>query len=299
MTSPTPTGQTPTVQTPTRGSRIIAFQGALGANSDVACRIVHPEMETLPCHSFEDAFAAVRTGRAELAMIPIENSIAGRVADVHHLMPESGLFIIGEHFQPIRHQLMANADASLETIRSVHTHVQALGQCRRRIAELKLEPVVAADTAGAAAELAAAPDPTRAVIATTLAAEIYGLKILEQDIEDAEHNTTRFLVLSRDRGHYPVTDAPSITTFVFQVRSVPAALYKALGGFATNGVNLTRLESYMLNGHFVATQFYADAEGHPDHPAMRRAFEELEFFTERFELLGAYSAHPYRDQAKG
>jgi prephenate dehydratase len=278
-------------------ARTIAFQGALGANSDVACRIVYPEMQTLPCHSFEDAFAAVRTGRADLAMIPIENSIAGRVADVHHLMPESGLYIIGEHFQPIRHQLMANADATLDTIRSVHTHVHAIGQCRRRIAQLGLEPVVAADTAGAAAELAAEPDPTRAVIATTLAAEIYGLKILERDIEDAKHNTTRFLVLARDRADYPVTDAPTITTFIFQVRSVPAALYKALGGFATNGVNLTRLESYMLNGHFVATQFYADAEGHPDQPAMKHAFEELDFFTERFALLGAYPAHPYRYQS--
>ncbi|MGF1624792.1 MAG: prephenate dehydratase [Alphaproteobacteria bacterium] len=283
-----------TSQQPARSAGVIAFQGALGANSDVACRIVHPEMETLPCRSFEDAFAAVRTGRARLAMIPIENSIAGRVADVHHLMPESGLFIVGEHFQPIRHQLLANADASLETIRSVHTHVHALGQCRRRIAELKLDPVVAADTAGAAAELAAAPDPTRAVIATTLAAEIYGLQILERDIEDADHNTTRFLVLSRERGEHRADEAPSITTFVFQVRSVPAALYKALGGFATNGVNLTRLESYMLNGHFIATQFYADAEGHPDQPAMKRAFEELGFFTERFALLGAYPAHPYR-----
>jgi prephenate dehydratase len=277
-----------------RGAGIIAFQGAPGANSDVACRIVHPEMRTLPCKSFEDAFAAVRTGRADLAMIPIENSIAGRVADVHHLMPDSGLYIVGEHFQPIRHQLLGNQDASLETIRSVHTHVHALGQCRRRIAQLGLEPVVAADTAGAAAELAAHPDPTRAVIATTLAAEIYGLKILERDIEDAEHNTTRFLILSRDRAAYPAIDTPTITTFVFQVRSVPAALYKALGGFATNGINLTRLESYMLGGHFVATQFYADAEGHPDQPAMRRAFEELDFFTERFELLGAYPAHPYR-----
>lgn len=288
-----------TQQQPAGGAGIIAFQGAAGANSDVACRIVHPQMQTLPSRSFEDAFAAVRTGRADLAMIPIENSIAGRVADVHHLMPDSGLFIVGEHFQPIRHQLMANPGASLDSIRSVHTHVHALGQCRRRIAQLGLEPVVAADTAGAAAELAANPDPSRAVIATTLAAEIYGLAILERDIEDAEHNTTRFLILSRDRSDYPVTDAPSITTFIFQVRSVPAALYKALGGFATNGVNLTRLESYMLGGHFIATQFYADAEGHPDQPAMKRAFEELEFFTERFALLGAYPAHPYRTQAGG
>lgn len=287
-----------TDQSTTNRMGTIAFQGALGANSDVACRIVHPDMRTLPCRSFEDAFAAVRTAQADLAMIPIENSIAGRVADVHHLMPDSGLFIIGEHFQPIRHQLLGNPDASLDSIRSVHTHVHALGQCRRRISELGLEPVIAADTAGAAAELAASPDPTRAVIATTLAAEIYGLKILEQDVEDADYNTTRFLILSRDRADLPPVDAPSITTFVFQVRSVPAALYKALGGFATNGINLTRLESYMLGGDFIATQFYADAEGHPDQPALKLALEELDFFTERFELLGVYPAHAYRRDSR-
>ncbi|MEZ5668233.1 MAG: prephenate dehydratase [Alphaproteobacteria bacterium] len=274
--------------------RTIAFQGAHGAYSDLACRTVFPELETVPCRAFEDAFAAVRTGSADLAMIPVENSLAGRVADVHHLLPDSGLYIIGEHFQPVRHQLLANRGATLETVRSVHTHVHALGQCRRRIAELNLRPVVAADTAGAAAELAEKPDTSRAVIASTLAAELYGLAVLESDIEDAEHNTTRFLVLSRNRSDVAAGNGPAITTFVFQVRSVPAALYKALGGFATNGVNLTRLESYMIGGHFVAAQFFADAEGHPDDPAMRLAFEELDFFTEEVRVLGAYAAHPFR-----
>ena len=279
-------------------ARTIAFQGEHGAFSDLACRTVFPDLETLPCHSFEEAFGAVRVGRADLAMIAVENSLAGRVADVHHLLPEGGLYIVGEHYQPVRHQLLANRDASLETIRTVHTHIHALGQCRRRIAELKLRPVVAADTAGAAAELAAHPDPSKAVIASRLAAEIYDLQILEQDVEDADHNTTRFMVLSRERSDFPVSDAPSITTFVFQVRSVPAALYKALGGFATNGINLTRLESYMLNGHFVATQFFADAEGHPEQPGMKLAFEELDFFTERVKVLGTYPAHSYRAESQ-
>jgi prephenate dehydratase len=240
----------------------------------------------------------VRTGKAEQAMIPVENSLAGRVADVHHLLPDSGLFIVGEHFQPVRHQLLGTADATLETIRTVHTHVHALGQCRMRIAALNLRPVVEADTAGAAAKLAAAPDSTQAVIASRLAAELYGLKILEEDVEDADHNTTRFLLLSRKRLDLPLSDRPTITTFVFQVRSVPASLYKALGGFATNGVNLTKLESYMLGGLFVAAQFFADADGHPDHPSMTLAFEELAFFSERVTVLGAYPAHPFRAQAQ-
>ncbi len=275
-------------------SKTIAFQGAPGAYSDLACRHVRPEMLTLPCHSFEDAFQAARDGRAALAMIPVENSVAGRVADIHHLLPESGLHIIGEHFQRVNHHLLAVPGARIEDLVEVHSHVHALGQCRGLIGELGLTPVVRVDTAGAAAELAASGDPTRAVIASELAGELNGLASLRADIEDADHNTTRFLLMARE----PIIPHPKagriITTFVFRVRNVPAALFKALGGFATNGINMTKLESYMLNGFFHATQFYSDVEGHPENRNLRLALEELEFFSHEVKILGVYPAHPYR-----
>jgi len=276
------------------GAKRISFQGWPGANSDMASRQVFPDAETVPCPSFEEALAAIHDGRADLGMIPIENSIAGRVADMHHLLPESGLHIIGEHFLRVNHQLVALPGAKLADIREVHSHVQALGQCRQWLRARGLKPVVHADTAGAARMVAERGDPGIAAISSRLAAEIYKLQILAGDIEDAEHNTTRFVVLSRDPVRPKPNNGPVMTSFVFEVRSVPAALYKALGGFATNGVNITKLESYMLGGRFSQTQFYADVEGHPDDQALRFALEELQFFTRNFHLLGVYPAHPFR-----
>jgi prephenate dehydratase len=273
--------------------RSIAFQGLPGAYSHMACKSAYPEMLPLACMTFEDAFAAVREGRARYAMIPIDNSVAGRVADVHHLMPYSGLHIIAEHFERINHHLLAPAGASLETIRTVESHVHALGQCRNLIRTLGLKVIVGADTAGAAAEVAKSGDLTRAAIASELAAETYGLQSLKANIEDAEHNTTRFVVLSRDAVE-PNPNQPNVTTFVFRVRNRPAALYKAMGGFATNGLNITKLESYLVGGEFVAAQFYVDVEGHPASRPLRLALEELEFFSHEVRILGVYPAHPFR-----
>jgi prephenate dehydratase len=272
----------------------IAFQGEPGAYSDLACRSAFPKLGTLPCASFDEAFDAVQRGRARLAMIPIENSTAGRVADAHHLMPGSGLHIIGEWFQPVRHQLLAVKGATLKSIRTVQSHVQALDQCRRTTRRLGLRRVVGADTAGSAAEIAASGDVTRAAIASSLAAEIYGLRTLAANIEDVPGNTTRMLVLSRKPAPAKPGAGRTITTFVFQVRNVPAALYKALGGFATNGVNMTKLESYMLGGTFTATQFYVDVEGHPADANLALALEELRFFAKELRILGVYPAHPFR-----
>jgi prephenate dehydratase len=276
----------------------IAFQGEPGANSHLACRDAFPAMEALPCATFEDAIAAVKGGEARLAMIPIENSVAGRVADIHHLLPESGLYIVGEHFERIRHQLLTLPGVKLNELKTVHSHSMALGQCRNAIRALKLTPVVEADTAGAARHLRDAGDRSRAVIASKLAAEIYGLKIAKADIEDAEHNTTRFVVLAAKPDHAKAKDGSVITTFVFRVRNVPAALYKALGGFATNGVNMTKLESYQLEGSFNATMFYADVEGHPGERRVMLALEELHFFTSEVRLLGTYKASPFRAELK-
>jgi len=278
---------------PADPTRTIAFQGAPGAYSDLACRRVFPDMATLPCSQFEDAFAALRDNRARLAMIPIENSVAGRVADIHHLMPDSGLHIIGEHFEPVNHHLLALPGASLAQIRTVRSHVHALSQCRKMIRALGIEPIVAADTAGAAAEIADRGDPTVAAIASELAGRIYGLASLKENIEDAEHNTTRFLIMSREALR-PPRETPSVTTFLFRVRNVPAALYKALGGFATNGINMTKLESYMVGGAFTATQFYADVEAHPEDRPLALALEELAFFSRELKILGVYPAHPLR-----
>ena len=271
----------------------IAFQGQRGAYSHLACRQVCPGYEALPAESFEDAFAAVRDGRAERAMIPIENSIAGRVADIHHLMPHCGLHIIGEHFLRVNHHLLAVPGARLEGIKTVHSHVHALNQCRRLLRELAIIPRIHADTAGAAAEVAEAGSTDQAAIASRLAADIYGLEILRSDIEDAEHNTTRFIILAREPREPPPYEGPVITSFLFQVRNVPAALYKALGGFATNGVNMVKLESYVDAG-FNQAQFYAEVVGHPEQPPVRNAFEELAFFSHEVERLGVYPAHPFR-----
>lgn len=272
----------------------IAFQGEPGANSHIACHAAYPDHEPMACATFEDAFAALTAGEAELGMIPIENSVAGRVADIHHLMPTSDLHIIGEYFLPVRHQLMAPKGAQLKSIKSVESHVQALGQCRKIIRKLGLKPIVAADTAGSAREVAERGDKTRAAIASRLAAEIYGLDILAEDVEDEAHNTTRFIVLARQAQWATRGEGAIVTTFVFRVRNVPAALYKALGGFATNGINMTKLESYMVEGTFSATQFYADVEGHPDDRSLGLALEELRFFSKELKILGVYRGHPFR-----
>jgi prephenate dehydratase len=278
---------------------LIAFQGLPGAYSDLSCRAAYPHMRTLPCASFEDVFAAVREGEAHLAMIPIENSVAGRVADIHHLLPDSGLHIVAEHFQRVNHHLLAPKGATLKTIKTVHSHVQALSQCRKLVRDLGLKAIVHADTAGAAADIAKKGDITEAAIASSLAGEIYGLVSLKEGIEDAEHNTTRFVIMGREPIDPDPKAGPVITSFVFRVRSVPAALYKALGGFATNGVNITKLESYMIDGHFTVAQFYADIDGHPDSRMVRLALEELSFFSREVKILGVYAASPFRRQQNG
>jgi prephenate dehydratase len=282
-----------------KGARgTVAFQGEPGANSHLAARGLFPDHEALALPTFEDVFQAVTEARALYGLIPIENSLAGRIADIHHLLPQSGLYIVGEHFQPIHHQLMAPKGATLEGLKSVMSQAPALGQCRKLIRALGLKVVTGPDTAGSARLVAEANDPAQAAIASRLAAEIYGLDILKRDIEDEPHNTTRFLVMAREAGAMPQADEPAITTFVFRVRNVPAALYKALGGFATNGVNMTKLESYQLDGSFVATQFYADVEGRPEDRNVRLALEELEFFTSYLKILGVYPAHPFRRRSR-
>jgi prephenate dehydratase len=272
----------------------IAFQGLPGAYSDMACRAVHPEMDTVPCAGFEDMFQAVHEGAADLAMVPVENTVAGRVADIHHLLPNSDLHIIGEHFQRVNHRLLAPKGATLETLKEVHSHVHALSQCRKMFRELGLKPVVHADTAGSAKEVAELGDLSRGAIASELASEIYGLETLRKDVEDDDHNTTRFLIMAKEPIDPDLDAGPAVTTFIFRVRNVPAALYKALGGFATNGVNMTKLESYMVGGAFSATMFYADIDGHPEETSVRLALEELGFFSREVRILGVYPAHPRR-----
>ncbi|WP_267356965.1 MULTISPECIES: prephenate dehydratase [unclassified Methylobacterium] len=278
--------------------RTIAYQGEPGANSHIICAQAYPDWTTLPCPSFEDAFAAVTEGRAQRAMIPIENSIAGRVADIHHLIPLSPLHIVAEHFLPIHFQLMVLPGTPIEALKSVHSHVHALGQCRRIIRRLGLKAVVAGDTAGAAREIKEFGDPSRAALAPALAAEVYGLDILARDVEDEVHNTTRFVVFSPEAEPVAPGTGPCVTSFVFRVRNIPAALYKALGGFATNGVNMSKLESYMIDGEFTATQFYAEVDGHPEDPGLARALDELAFFSRELRVIGTYPAHPFREAAR-
>ena len=278
----------------------IAFQGRPGAYSDLACRTAFPDLQTLPCESFEAAMDAVHDGTAELAMIACENSLAGRVGDVHQLLPDSGLFVVGEHFQRVEHCLLAPRGATIAGLKRAHSHEVALGQVRRILKELGLKPVVQADTAGAAEMVAGWNNPEDCAIASSLAAELFDLEVLRSNVEDAAHNTTRFYVMSRQPAGQPPDRDGLMTTFVFRVRNVPAALFKALGGFATNGVNMTKLESYMIGGQFTATQFLCDVEGHPEQPALRRALEELSFFTREARILGVYPSSPFRaEQATG
>jgi prephenate dehydratase len=277
-----------------KASNTIAFQGEAGANSDMACRAAYPYMATLPCPTFETAMAAVQAGRAELAMIPVENSIAGRVADLHSLLPHTKLKIAAEHFQRVEHCLVALPGASLKSIKSVKSHVQALAQCRNFLKKHRIEPVVHADTAGAAREIAELGDASVGAIASSLAARIYGLKVLAKNIEDADHNTTRMLVFSREEAKTDGRAVQCMTAFLFRVKSVPAALYKALGGFATNGVNIVKLESYLSGAHFEQAEFYAEVEGHPEQRSVQLALEELHFFSSEFKPLGTFPTNPFR-----
>jgi prephenate dehydratase len=276
-------------------NNIIAFQGELGANGDLACRAVRSDMKTLPCHTFEDTFAAVNEGKAKYLLIPIDNTVAGRVADIHHLLPRSGLHIIGEHFQRVEHHLLVVKGTQLEELTHVHSHVHALNQCKIAIKDYGLEPMVHVDTAAAAREISERGERAHAAIASELAGKIYGLDSLRGNIEDADHNTTRFLLMAQEPIQVLVDDNDLITSFVFRVRNVSAALYKALGGFATNGVNMLKLESYLVGGGFVAAQFYAEVEGHPENPGVRMAMEELAFFTHEVRTLGVYPRNSARD----
>ena len=275
---------------------LIAFQGQPGAYSDLACRIAYPGAATLPCETFQAAMAQVREGRADLAMLPPENSLAGRVADMHALLPESGLSIIGETFLRVEHCLLAPKGTKIGDIKRIHSHPVALGQIRRLLTELKASAVAEYDTAGAAEIVARLNSKEDAAVASSLAGEMYGLDILRHNVEDASHNTTRFYIMAREPLVLDPETPGLMTTFVFNVRNVPAALYKALGGFATNGVNMTKLESYMLNGSFTATQFLVEVEGHPELRPLRLAFEELGFFSTEFKILGTYKMDPYRRQ---
>ena len=275
----------------------VVFQGEPGSNSHIACGEVFPQSTALPMPTFEDCFAAISVGDADLGMIPIENSLAGRVADIHHLLPHSDLHIAGEHSMPIHFQIMAPPGATLDGITTIHSHIHALGQCRKAIRSHGWTPVIEGDTAGAAREIAERADVTAAALAPRLAAELYGLTILAEDVEDETYNVTRFIILARDPGT-TTADQKVITSFVFKVRNVPAALYKVMGGFATNGVNMTKLESYQLDGRFFATQFYAEVEGHPDDRSVQLSMEELAFFSAEYRVLGVYPASPYREQLK-
>ena len=279
-----------------RKTNRIAFQGEPGANSDTACRDMFPDMEPLPCSTFEDAFNAVETDKADLAMIPIENTIAGRVADIHYLMPASRLHIVGEYFLPIHFQLMVLPGVDISEIKAVYSHIHALGQCRKVIRRHRWRPMVAGDTAGAARMVAEEGIRAHAALAPRLAADLYGLQIVAENVEDTDNNVTRFVVLSKEKvwAERRSPDQLMITTFIFRVRNVPAALYKALGGFATNGVNMTKLESYQLGGKFFSTLFYADVEGHPDDRSLALALEELRFFSREVRILGVYESHPFR-----
>jgi prephenate dehydratase len=274
----------------------VAFQGEPGAYANLAAREALAHVEPVPRPTFEDAVEAVKSGDTDLCIIPVENSLHGRIADIHHLLPDAGLYIVGEHFLRIRHQLLGVKGAKLSDIKTVMSQGPALGQCRNIIRDMKWRAQNWHDTAGSAHHVAGLNDKSVAAIASSLAGEIYGLDVLKANVEDAEHNMTRFLIMAREPDDAIHDGNKVITTFVFRVRNVPAALYKALGGFATNGINMTKLESYQLGGSFNATQFYADIEGHPEEHLVRLALEELQFFTSKLTVLGIYPAHPFRAQ---
>lgn len=271
----------------------IAFQGEPGAYSHEACRNARPQMEALPCRTFEDAIDAVKSGAADLAMLPVENSTYGRVADIHSLLPQSNLHIIQEAFVRVHINLLALPGTALSDVTHAMSHTVLLGQCRGFLQDNNIQRITGADTAGSARQVAEMGQPSTAALASELAGEIYGLDVLARHIEDHSKNTTRFLIMSPEADSSKRSDK-MITSFVFQVRNIPAALYKAMGGFATNGVNMTKLESYMVDGSFTATQFYADVEGHPDDANVKLAMDELGYFTNNVEILGTYPADPGR-----
>ena len=278
-----------------KNAKRVAFQGEAGAYADLAAREALPHAIAVPCPTFEDAAAAVRSGETDLCIIPVENSLMGRIADIHHLLPDAGLHIVGEHFVRIRHQLLGLKGAKVEGLKRVFSQGPALAQCLKLIRDLKLKAENWHDTAGSARHVAELKDPAVAAIASALAGRLYGLDVLKANVEDESHNMTRFLIMSREPDDAP-NEGKIVTTFVFRVRNVPAALYKAMGGFATNGVNMTKLESYQLGGSFNATQFYADIEGHPEDRKVKLALEELAFFTSKLTVLGIYPASPLRDE---
>lgn len=277
----------------------IAYQGERGSNSHIACREVYPQYDAVACRTFEDVIAMVESGEAQLAMIPVENTIAGRVGDIHHLLPATTLHMIGEHFMRIKFQLMGLPGSKVEEIERAYSHVMALGQCRNYLRKNNITAVTSADTAGAARRVAEKQDAKTAAIAPALAAQEYGLEILAWDIEDASHNTTRFVIMAPEPVDISHEDGPAVTAFLFQVRNIPSSLYKAMGGFATNGVNMTKLESYQIEGSFSATQFYAEIEGHPDQRSVQLALEELGFFSSSLKILGVYPRHPAREGYTG
>ncbi len=274
----------------------VAFQGEPGAYANLAAREALAHVQAVPYPTFDDAVEAVRAGETDLCIIPVENSLHGRIADIHHLLPEAGLYIVGEHFHRVRHQLLGIKGAKISDLKTVFSQGPALGQCRKVIREMKLTAQNWHDTAGSARHVAEMKDKSAAAIASSLAAEIYGLDVLKADVEDEPHNMTRFLIMAHEPDDAPNDGKRVVTTFVFRVRNVPAALYKAMGGFATNGVNMTKLESYQLGGSFNATQFYADIEGHPEERNVRLALEELQFFTSKLTVLGVYPAHEFREK---
>ena len=272
----------------------IAFQGEPGAYANLAAREAAPHADAIPQPTFEEAMEAVKRGDCDLCIIPVENSLIGRIADIHHLLPESGLNIVGEHFLPIRHQLLGLKSATLDGITDVYSQAPALAQVRGIIRARRFKAHSWYDTAGAAKHVAELGDVHAGAIASALAGEIYGLKVLTADVEDEHHNATRFLIMSKSDARAPNSGAV-VTTLLFQVKNAPASLYKALGAFATNGVNITKLESYQLGGSFNATQFYSDIQGHPETPAVAAALEELRFQTAKMVVMGVYPAHPYRE----
>jgi prephenate dehydratase len=279
-------------------ARKIAFQGEPGAYANLAAREAIPHATAIPHASFEDAIDAVKSGTCDLCIIPVENSLMGRIADIHHLLPESHLHIVGEHFLPIHHQVLGLKDSTLEGIKTLFSQAPALAQARNIVRERKWATQNWYDTAGSAKHVAELKDVSAAALASSLAGELYGLRVLARDVEDEHHNMTRFLIMSREPEDAP-NSGKVVTSFVFRVKNVPAALYKAMGGFATNGVNMTKLESYQLGGSFNATQFYADIQGHPEDPAVMRALEELSFFTSKLTIMGVYPAHPFRGDMPG
>lgn len=274
----------------------IAYQGVPGAYSHLACQSRFPDMHAMANPSFENMLARVTDGEAKYAMVPVENSVAGRVADIHHLLPSSGLYIVGEHFQRVNHHLLGVKGSSISDLKEVHSHAQGLAQCRKGLNDLSLTPIMHPDTAGAAADVAAAGDKSIGAIASSLAGEIYGLDVLKANFEDQDHNTTRMLIMAAEPEMPALSNDNVITTLIFSLRSTPAALYKALGGFATSGINLTKLESYIKGGTFSAAQFYIDAECHQDSQAFAYALEELKFFTQEgsIQILGSYPADTSR-----